>query len=69
MQSMLQNIHDHKPMVLVCGSHHAVQLSSASVSGEMDLTSVKVLAPLGAAVHPTIVTDLQKVFAEMLPVS
>ena len=35
---------------------------------DLDLSSVKILAPLGAAVHPDIVTKLQEKFPQMLSV-
>ena len=70
MDSLLRNIHDHRPSVMVCGSHHAVQISNINDtdSSHYDLTSVKIFIPLGAAVHPDLVTRLKRHFPSMLPV-
>ena len=69
MESLFNNIHQHKPLVIVCGSHHAMQLATTTrPTRDLDLSSVKILAPLGAAVHPDIVTKLQEKFPQMLSV-
>ena len=67
--SLLKNIHDHRPSAIVCGSHHAMQLAGLTKNSKYDLTSVKIFIPLGAAVRPDLVEQLQKLFPSMLPVS
>ena len=69
MDSLLKNIHDHRPTAIVCGSHHAMQLAGITKNSKYDLTSVKIFIPLGAAVRPDLVEQLQKLFHSMLPVS
>ena len=69
MDSLLKNIHDHRPSAIVCGSHHAMQLAGITKNSKYDLTSVKIFIPLGAAVRPDLVEQLQKLFPSMLPVS
>ena len=69
MDSLLKNIHDHRPSAIVCGSHHAVQLAGVDNNSKYDLTSVQICIPLGAAVRPDLIEQLKKLFPSMLPVS
>ena len=68
-QSILKSVDKYKPLAIVCGSHHAVQLSMMNSEHQgLDLSSVKIIAPMGAAVYSGIVADLRKCFTNMLPV-
>ena len=50
MENLIYSIDKYEPQVIVCGSHHAVQLSGADVPKDKKLSSVKIIAPMGAAV-------------------
>ena len=50
MEKLIDTIEKFRPIALICGSHHAVQLSSYTVPKEKNLTSLKIVAPMGAAV-------------------
>merc|ERR1712156_162031 len=67
MDSLMKNIHDHRPSAIVCGSHHAVQLANVTNEFQYDLTSVKIFIPLGAAVQPNLIEDLKQRFPSMIP--
>ena len=64
-------IDDYHPTVIVCGSHHAVHLASIELDHryeKLDLSSVTIIAPMGAAVPSNIVNDLQRIFPSMMKV-
>jgi hypothetical protein len=63
-----KSLFQFRPNVIVCGSHHAVQMSGMEVPKHVDLSSVQIVAPMGAAVHLTIVDDLKARFPSMMPV-
>ena len=50
MENLIESIDKYEPQVIVCGSHHAVQLSGTEVPNDKKLSSVKIIAPMGAAV-------------------
>ena len=50
------------------GSHHALQLGCVPVQTDLDLGSVKILAPMGSAVHAGLKDELKKHFPNMLDV-
>ena len=50
MEKLINSIEEYRPIALICGSHHAVQLSSYTVPKDKNLTSLKIIAPMGAAV-------------------
>ena len=49
-KNLIESIIQFQPMVLLCGSHHAVQLSSVEIPIGQDVNSLKIIAPMGAAV-------------------
>jgi hypothetical protein len=59
----------HKPNVLMVGSHHALQIGCAPVQNDLDLSSVVILAPMGSAVHAGLKDELKKHFPNMIDVS
>ncbi len=68
-ESLMENVEEFKPSVIVCGSHHAAQLSTCQNFQTYDLSSVLIVAPMGSALHPSAIQDLKLRFKNMLPVT
>lgn len=62
---LFEQIFAHQPSVLICGSHHVVQM--AGTPTDHILYSVKIVAPLGASVQDGIIEQLNERFPKMLP--
>jgi len=67
LEKLLQVIKQHRPSVLLAGSHHYVQLSEMDLSAATnlkpsDLNSIKAIVPLGAAVPKTCKDKLRRIF-------
>ena len=66
LEKALTSIQKSKPMVLLLGTHHYVQMSEYDLSKSQitcqDLRSVKAIVPLGAAVPASCRKGLAKLF-------
>ena len=65
-EMLQESIHNHKAAILICGSHHAVQLARSNPMPQFDLNSLKIVGPMGAAVHSQITKELKLVFPSMM---
>ena len=60
---LLKEIDLYKPYLMICGSHHLVQLSTVvgQISTEkLDLSSVELVMPMGSTIPLTLFEDLKK---------
>lgn len=56
---IFQACHEFKPTNLMIGSHHGVQMSSANPDPRLDLSSVRSVVPVGAALHERFPEELR----------
>ena len=69
LETLYQEIDMFKPLYLLCGSHHLVQLSQQDPKDKtLDLSSVLMVAPAGSTVPPTLCQDLKKNFKNLAAV-
>ena len=59
-KNLIESIIQFQPMVLLCGSHHAVQLTSVEIPIGQDVNSLKIIAPMGAAVCTILIFKLKE---------
>ena len=60
---LYQEVDKYKPFLMICGSHHLVQLSIAKPKNEnLDLSSVKFAMPMGSTVPATLFEQLKQTF-------
>ena len=55
----------YKPFIMICGSHHLVQLSKAKLEQNYDLDSVMFVAPMGSTVPHDLFKDLKTNFKKL----
>ena len=73
LQKLLEAIKDEKPVSLIIGSHHYVQMSEMDFSltglDKQDLSSVFVVTPVGTSVPEISFTKLQNIFPNLKVIS
>ena len=68
-ESLYREIDMFKPLYLVCGSHHIIQLSQQNPQNKsLDLSYVRLVSPTGSTVPPTTYQDLKKNFKNLVAV-
>ena len=69
VESLYREIDMFKPLYLVCGSHHIIQLSQQNPQNKsLDLSYVRLVSPTGSTVPPTTYQDLKKNFKNLVAV-
>ena len=68
-ESLYREIDMFKPLYLLCGSHHIVQLCQQNPKDKsLDLSYVRMVSPTGSTVPPTTYQDLKKNFKNLVAV-